>query len=881
MKRRLLFLLPLILLGGPCALAFPPVSEEILLDHGFRYHIGHDEINGCAMAIAGEMLLLSQSTMATYTAPRGIRRGLQGEEADIDYQKVVDYGDRYDVHAISDVDSLGWKVACAVAMDDHEPMGLHIHNLDPVTMERTLGPVTIMPPGSRHPNDCAIAFNGTVHVVLWLEDHYLRMARVLPDLTILDPGGILLANSVTRRSISLDLSPAGGLVAWIRNGMVMVRRLDVTGLPLGDAQSLATLEGAALEPTCVCQLGENWLVTWAPGWWSGDSGPQYARLDLQGQLLSPGIVTLPPLLYGEPTIDVAASASQDMGWIAWRGGLGPLVAVRISADGILIDHEPIVVSESSVYEYQDWWDEWLSRNLACLWTGQHFVTMWSTWWWPYGVEKHQKHDSRFPLQEGRTTAPGIRDRSVSYPVYAQWTSPDGSNLFENEVKINQGSKPSSTRVGHAADNFLAIIADGGSRSHLHVVNLDAYGNLVRDPSRFSARLGFAGHESRPWEGGVVIAHGGSWTDEYGTDSYVYATFLDEDGLRVARNSIYLGYNENMHYVAGWDVAPIGDWGLIAYEGYRWGEPHYVKVGEEWAVVPTSGDWAVAPSIVMTDGGHLLAWVEIFSNDYRIFTATLDPDMPDVTGIPLWGMPSDQQKPYLVKGPDQILCVFVMRLPGSETGDDIYAMRFQANGAPLDEEPILVSNMPTTLAHPRAVWDGFHYMISWTAPDMDYAHYARRMTAAGEIVDDEDTLVGVGGRYYSPVGRLASDGAGHVILGYAGGRVRIIYDLPPASGDHTSRSLTPNLILNGAPYPNPTSGQISFRLGNAVDPDGRAEVLDLQGRRVLSLGSYCPADGSVIAWDGKLADGRRAPAGVYYLRVVTEGQSATRRFVIVP
>jgi flagellar hook assembly protein FlgD len=63
--------------------------------------------------------------------------------------------------------------------------------------------------------------------------------------------------------------------------------------------------------------------------------------------------------------------------------------------------------------------------------------------------------------------------------------------------------------------------------------------------------------------------------------------------------------------------------------------------------------------------------------------------------------------------------------------------------------------------------------------------------------------------------------------------------------------------------------------------GRAtvEVLDLQGRRVAKVFEGSAEAGSrVIDWDGRSSEGAEAGPGVYFVRVVSEGASATTRLV---
>jgi len=77
---------------------------------------------------------------------------------------------------------------------------------------------------------------------------------------------------------------------------------------------------------------------------------------------------------------------------------------------------------------------------------------------------------------------------------------------------------------------------------------------------------------------------------------------------------------------------------------------------------------------------------------------------------------------------------------------------------------------------------------------------------------------------------------------------------------------PALVL-GLPYPSPTSGNadISFELSRPAPVT--ADVFNVQGRRVCSLGRGVYAEGRhLLHWDGRLEDGGNAPSGVYWIRV---------------
>jgi hypothetical protein len=59
------------------------------------------------------------------------------------------------------------------------------------------------------------------------------------------------------------------------------------------------------------------------------------------------------------------------------------------------------------------------------------------------------------------------------------------------------------------------------------------------------------------------------------------------------------------------------------------------------------------------------------------------------------------------------------------------------------------------------------------------------------------------------------------------------------------------------------------------------VVDALGRRLCTLAARRFEPGThALAWDGRDARGRRAPAGVYFARAAAAGWSETRRVVRV-
>jgi hypothetical protein len=82
-----------------------------------------------------------------------------------------------------------------------------------------------------------------------------------------------------------------------------------------------------------------------------------------------------------------------------------------------------------------------------------------------------------------------------------------------------------------------------------------------------------------------------------------------------------------------------------------------------------------------------------------------------------------------------------------------------------------------------------------------------------------------------------------------------------------------------PWPNPARGALRANFSLPAAAQVRARVFDLGGRMVATLADARFAAGQhTLAWDGRLAGGAPAPAGLYFLRVTRDGRDArTARF----
>jgi len=95
-----------------------------------------------------------------------------------------------------------------------------------------------------------------------------------------------------------------------------------------------------------------------------------------------------------------------------------------------------------------------------------------------------------------------------------------------------------------------------------------------------------------------------------------------------------------------------------------------------------------------------------------------------------------------------------------------------------------------------------------------------------------------------------------------------------------RSLPLTQLQVGSNHPNPFSGHTELSVGLPGDADVTLDVFDVAGRRVYSreLGRLA-AGWQHVSYDGRDADGRLLPSGVYFYRISAGANTTTRKMVI--
>lgn len=83
------------------------------------------------------------------------------------------------------------------------------------------------------------------------------------------------------------------------------------------------------------------------------------------------------------------------------------------------------------------------------------------------------------------------------------------------------------------------------------------------------------------------------------------------------------------------------------------------------------------------------------------------------------------------------------------------------------------------------------------------------------------------------------------------------------------------------YPNPFNPTTTFRFDLPADAEVRLAVYDVLGREIAHLaGGVHPAGVHRVKWTGQRADGSPAVSGIYYIRLVADNYSETRKLTLL-
>lgn len=135
---------------------------------------------------------------------------------------------------------------------------------------------------------------------------------------------------------------------------------------------------------------------------------------------------------------------------------------------------------------------------------------------------------------------------------------------------------------------------------------------------------------------------------------------------------------------------------------------------------------------------------------------------------------EQLTPFLSQGGSTILAVWSDNRANSvggyvgETSQDIYGMRIDASGNPLEAVPFAIAAGPAAQTNPRAAWNGTNWLVVFESVDFGGTGYYQASLEALRVAPDGSVLDPKPIKLYNltPVGAtwaVASDGSGWVVV----------------------------------------------------------------------------------------------------------------------
>lgn len=539
-------------------------------------------------------------------------------------------------------------------------------------------------------------------------------------------------------------------------------------------------------------------------------------------------------------------------------------------------------------------------------------------------------------------------RSPTEPaVYAARVDTLGASQNSTGVRISDaGGLASCAAASHGNVALVAWddYASGSTAADVFAARFDSAGTVL-DPE--AVRLAPGTNGERP----ARVASDGTnylmvWEDSRGEDAPdIYCarvdgdgTVLDESGVPVASGAGYQTDPEvsfdGVNYLVVWKDVPGGE---------SDGDVRCARVTTSAVVLDPSGITVAAtaaqeidPSVCFDGENHLVVWnsgstvraarvspagavldplgISVASSAFAFYglsaargdTASLityvyssniygrrvsrDGVVMDVTPISVATHANGESWPEAAFAGGQWLVTW-QRYGGTSTGQDIYAGRVTAAGAPIDGAGgFVVSTATGYQSDPTVCFDGEDFLVAWSdaRSGSGYDVYCARVGTDGALEDAAGISAGaLAGDQLTP--SLAAGSAGEALLIYSSyegdeGAHRIWGNrwtpVPEWAGvDGGAVIGRPVLYQN---RPNPFNPRTTIRFTLPVDGRVSLDVYDAAGRRVAGLmnDELMTSGAHTAEWNGMDDAGHGVASGVYFVRLTQAGVSAETRVVLV-
>jgi hypothetical protein len=177
-------------------------------------------------------------------------------------------------------------------------------------------------------------------------------------------------------------------------------------------------------------------------------------------------------------------------------------------------------------------------------------------------------------------------------------------------------------------------------------------------------------------------------------------------------------------------------------------------------------------------------------------------------------------------------------------------------------------------------ENLYYDVYYTSSADTAANWTPNLRISN--ISSDPTQPGVAGQIGNRIGIAAW--SGHVMITWTdtrNGNTDIYASRLMETGISEEPAPIPGDISLDNLYPNPFNGSVKIEFSSNSARQVKVEIIDLLGRRVASIfDGICMPGANSLFWDGKNSDNQTVGSGIYFVRLIGDGQTHLKKAILL-
>jgi len=610
--------------------------------------------------------------------------------------------------------------------------------------------VVYVPAAGEQARPC-IATDDTTAFIVWYDrragtTYDIYGSRIDSDGNLLDPAGILIAhcgNDDPYPDVAFD--GTNYLVVWHYTETsgpydIYGARVSKQGILLDTEPFIISDATSHQQSPAVAFDGTNYLVVWFDS--RGETYDIYGtRVAQDGTVLNSSGIAISTAAEKQYFPDVSFDGTNYMVvWQDQRNGTFDIYASRVAQNGVVLDPAGIQISGAA--------DE--QRYPSIDFDGTNYFIAW------YDNRTGSDYDIYGTLLNTSGTVLNPTGIAISTATDAQQmpsVSFDGTNYLVAWYDHRDGS---NYDIFGARVNHSGVVQDP---SGIHISNIDAQ-------QISPAVISYSGQWLVVWSD----SRNGSYNDIYGSRISASGTVTDEDGILISASAQMQGKPavsfDGTNYLVVWQEDRGGGPPFDIY-GMRI-DPSGNELDADAIPISTVSGSQEYPAVAFdNDSIYLVVWQDNRSGSgYDIYGArvTTSGNVLDPPGIAISTATSNQELPSVAFDGTNFLAVWADECGGVSI-DDIYGTLVEPDGNVISPSGNVIADDANWQRNPSVAFDGTNYLVVWDdygSGTWDEDIYGVRVNQSGYPVDASSIAISTAAEgQYRPV--VAFDGTNYMVV----------------------------------------------------------------------------------------------------------------------